>query len=415
MRNTQKVKSFVEKWKNRDLPNVELLFDYRNICKNLLYEEEEIIKETIKILKSNIKTWSELKSPVYSTLKNKKFIEKKDLLEKDQWFVKDIRHSNMSTSGSTTGYPFSYLRWEDFLYFIECDNHYDLILEEFNIKKEPNILFFLDIGIKIKEIIEVRNNSNNFMEHHGLNKSNVHYVNFDMFKENREKIFFHLVEHIKNNEIDVMLTNGPNLNSFCNYLKNNKIKIKISKLLSNTNEKLLEGTIKQIEEEKYFDHICDHMRCWDGGATFFTCIEENYHLMDNIAWCVEEEENKLISTDYFSLASPFVNYWNGDFCRIENKFKRCDCGRIYRDFEFLTNRPFTIKGKNINTIRESLSNFNQIKEVRCSKEFLEIVCNSLIKEEDKKTILENINKILNFGEKNERDLIKIKFLMENYG
>jgi hypothetical protein len=136
--------------------------------------------------------------------------------------------------------------------------------------------------------------------------------------------------------------------------------------------------------------------------------------MDNLSWCIEKN-NKLISTDYFSLASPFVNYWNGDLCKIDNNYKRCDCGRLYRDFEFLENRPFLIKGRNIIRIKEELSRFNSIKEVRCSKNYLELVSNEEIGLSNQKTIETIINKLLNNVEENERDIIKLKFLVENYG
>jgi len=394
-----------------------MLFDYSKICKNLLYEDEELVRAVIKLLLLNIHLWAEEKSPIFGYLSRKEFAEKIDLMDKDKWYVEEVNSRPMATSGSTTGYAFSYKRWEDFLYFIECDNHYDMVLDEFEVKKEPNILFFFDLSIPVKGVIDVRSDSKNFMEHHGRKrKATVHYTNFDIFRKNKDMFFHSLVNHIKSNEeIDVTFTTGPNLNALCNYLQKNDLNIKVSKLLSNTNEQLMSKTIKYIKDHNTFDNICDHMRCWDGGATFFTCKEENYHLMDNLSWCVEKDE-RLISTDYFSLASPFINYWNGDLCRIKNnEYKRCDCGRLYREFEFLDNRPFLIKGKSILKIRENLSSFKNVKEVRCSRNYLEIVSDELLSFENQKTITDNINNLLNCGEKNEVDLIKISFLVENYG
>jgi len=416
MRNTQEVISFIKKWSNKELPSKQMLFDYKKICTNLLYEDEDLVRDTIKLLILNIHLWAQEKSPIFSYLERKEFAEKADLINKDKWYVEEINSCPMATSGSTTGYSFSYRRWEDFLHFIECDNHYDLILDEFNIKEQPNILFFFDLKLPIKEVIEVRSDSKNFMEHHGRKRNGtIHYTNFEAFRQNSDAFFHYLVNHIKNNKIDVTFTTGPNLSALCNYLQRKNLNVKISTLLSNTNEKLMAKTIKYVKDNNLFDSICDHMRCWDGGATFFTCKEENYHLMDNISWCVEKD-NKLISTDYFSLASPFVNYWNGDLCKIDNKnYQRCDCGRLYREFEFLDNRPFLIKGKSILKVREKLSFFKEIKEVRCSGNYLEIVSSSQLNSDDQKTIIDNINNLLNYGEKNEIDLIKISFLVENYG
>ena len=198
-------------------------------------------------------------------------------------------------------------------------------------------------------------------------------------------------------------------------IKDKQIPIKkYAKLLSCTGNSTDTRILRKIINLKLFDHVCDHMRCWDGGATFFTCSKENYHLMDNISWCTEQE-NKLISTDYFSIASPFINYWNGDLCYIGKEYKRCECGRLYRDFEFIENRPFLIKGRNILKIREGLINFKSIREVRCSRDFIEIISSIPIEEADQKTILKHINNLLNYGEENERDLIKTRFLVEKYG
>lgn len=116
------------------------------------------------------------------------------------------------------------------------------------------------------------------------------------------------------------------------------------------------------------------MRCWDGGATFITCREGNYHILDNLSYCLDEEK-KLISTDYFSFVSPFVNYWNGDYCQIDSNYKRCDCGRLFRNFKFLDSRPFAVKGESINKIKETIINLEikGIKRVVCSLTSVDII------------------------------------------
>lgn len=411
MRNTQKVKDFINKYKNNQENELFLLYDYMKICENILYEDEEILLSTIEILKKNIKNWAYKNSPCYAKFKNKKFIEKKDLLNKKIWFVDKINYSPMATSGSLTGEKFHYRRWEDALYFIECKNHYDLVLDEFNIKEEFNVLFFLDIGLQHKSnnYIIKKSFSKNFMENHGIKrKPNIHYVNFDLYKKNKKYFFKNLIEYLNKNKIDVTLSSGPCIRSLCNYFFENNVNIKVSNLLSNTNEKITSKSIDFIYKNKIFNKICDHMRCWDGGATFFTCSHENYHLMDNISWSYELEE-KLITTDYFSLASPFINYWNGDYCKIDCKYQRCDCGRLYRDFVFLENRPFLIKGQNINNIKRKLKEYKFIKEIRCSKEILEIVVNQKINEFES-IIKEKITKVLQA----EKEEIKIIFSIEKW-
>jgi len=400
-----KIDLFLKKWKDHKLPSESLLFEYKDICKNILFKEQEDLINVTSLLKKNIELWARKHSPVYGSSFD--YVEKKHLLDKSIWYVKSAETSSMATSGSTTGIPFEYLRWEPFLYFLECDNHYDLILDEFLIKRVPNILLFFDTFISSPDFFEVRNDSKNFMDHHGCKrKAKVHYVNFNRFKENQDYFFKELLEYVRCNEIDVFFTSSPRINSLCHYVKKYNFKGKIAKLLSNTNEKLLSQDLKFIQENELFDDICDHMRCWDGGATFFTCKEKNYHLMDNISWS-EEKSSKLITTDYFSLGSPFVNYWNGDYCKIGNKYERCDCGRLYRDFEFLESRPFSIKGKNTIEIKEILKKFN-INQVRCSPESLEIVTRYEVPKIDRENIDKSINDLLGTNDQS----LKISYIIE---
>jgi len=380
MRNTQGVKNFIYKWDKKELPDKNVLYDYIPLCKSLLYEDENIVRETIEILKKNITLWSKKLSKVYSN--DLPIFDKNNLGDKNNWYVKELLHesANMATSGSTTGLPFAYLRWEPFLYNIEAENHYDLILDEFEIKQSPDILYFFNTSMyDANTPVTVRSDSKNFMEHHGLKrKATTHYVNFKMFIDDKDNFLNLLLSHLVDNDIDVILAPGPAINSLCNYMRKNLISFELCNLLSNTNEKILHEDILFLFENRV-KNICDHMRCWDGGASFFTCKDHTYHLMDNLSWC-EEIEEKLVSTDYFSLPSPFVRYWNGDYCKIENEYKRCECGRLYREFEFLENRPFSLKGVCFKDIKEKIGSMNidQIKQVRCGLNTIDVVVSEKI-------------------------------------
>jgi len=406
MRNTQKVKLFLEKWKTKKLPCKDVLYEYKSICTNLLYEDEELVQETIKILRKNIYLWAKNFSNVYK--KHTGIVSKYDLKNKKDWFVESISNesAHMRTSGSTTGEPFSYLRWEPFLYFIEGTNHYDLIANEFNISKTPNILYFFNtMNVKNNEYIFVKKNSKNFMEHHGIErKATTHFPNYIMQRENENKFFLYLLEYLKKINFDIIFAPGPTINSICNYVKKFNFQGKLCSLLSNSNEMLLSNDAKYLLSNNLVDNICDHMRCWDGGATFFTCKDKNYHLLDNLSWC-EEIENKLISTCYFSLPSPFLRFWNGDLCKITDKYQRCDCGRLYRNFEFLENRPFSIKGNSIKEYRQKIldKGIKNLKQLRCSQDRIEIVSNKELLEEDRKYIQELLSKF------------KLYFLIEEHG
>jgi hypothetical protein len=364
MRNTQEIKQFIQKWKNFTDPSTQIPYDYKPICKDLLLHDEELVVETINILKKNISSWAEKNSEIYESKKALPFLEKKDLNDKSKWYVKSLEKESMpmKSSGSTTGEGFEYLRWEPFLYFIEGENHYDLILDEYEIPQNPHIMYFFNSSFGSgPRHINNTSKSKNFMEHHGTKRTAmVHYAN-----------------------------TGPQIKKICSYIKKENYKGKLCNLLSNSNEKLLDEDAKFLLENNYVSHICDHMRCWDGGASFFTCRDKNYHLMDNLSWCVENEE-RLISTDYFSLACPFVKFWNGDRCKIGEKYQRCSCGRLYREFKFLENRPFAIKGHSINEYKKKLmeTGLTEIKQVNCGNDFIEIISNKEIDPARKDEVIE---------------------------
>lgn len=388
MRNTQDLKQFIHKWKSSDLPSEQVLYDYKPFCLDLMFEDEELVRETTSILRRNIELWASINSPVYSDVSDIR--SKSDLMDKSRWYVtsKSAESQSMATSGSTSGAPFSYLRWEPFLYFIEATNHYDLIMDEFGVKENPDVLYFFNTTrYEDDKVITTRSDSDNFMEHHGIKrKAMVHYVNFRMFQSEKERFFDGLLEYLLKKNMDVVFAPGPSVNSMCHHIRTRRIKERLFGLLSNSNEKLMAEDASFLLNG-HADQICDHMRCWDGGATFFTCRHMNYHLLDNLSWC-ESVDGKLVSTDYFSFPSPFVRYWNGDFCRISDTYERCECGRLYRDFEFLENRPFSLKGRSILEIKEVMDSLRMrdIKQVRCSAESVEVVSYSPVQESHKQIL-----------------------------
>ena len=81
----------------------------------------------------------------------------------------------------------------------------------------------------------------------------------------------------------------------------------------------------------------DHMRSWDGGATFYTCEFGSVHLVD-MASDVKVEEGKLISTDGWNLAQDFIGYWNGDMVKWNRSPSQCSCGMSIDQISF-TNPP----------------------------------------------------------------------------
>lgn len=393
MQNTQEIKKFIQKWKNFTDPSTQILYEYKPICRDLLFHDEELVIETINILRKNISYWANKHSEIYKNKQKFSFLEKKDLIEKNKWYVKSLENESMpmQSSGSTTGEGFKYLRWEPFLYFIEGENHYDLILDEYEIPQNPNIMYFFksSFGDGNKYINET-SKSKNFMEHHGTKRTaKIHYVNTKIQNEKEDVFSRYIIRYLEVKKIDVIFAPGPQIKKICSYIRKENYKGKICNLLSNSNEKMLDDNAKFLLENKHVSHICDHMRCWDGGASFFTCKNKNYHLLDNLCWC-EEIDEKLISTDYFSLTCPFIKFWNGDRCKIVEKYNRCSCGRLYRKFKFLENRPFAIKGHSINEYKKKLfeNGLTEINQINCGVNFIEIVSNKKLDESKMKVVSE---------------------------
>jgi hypothetical protein len=350
---------------------------------------EEDLRRYSDAMKSNIERWVRDHCPSYPIEKD--YIDKSDLAVKDGWYVGQMAHESMEvgTTGSTTGFSFRYMRWHPSFHKIEWDYHYNLVLDEFEVRENPNILYFFSDHFKsdgVEPIACFGNKSELPWNNHGTSRSpTTHYVNFPIYQKNQEEFFQYMFDYVRRHEIDVLFTSPPQISSMCNYIRKFGIKHRIGALLSSTGDRILPADAKFLFiDNKYFDNICDHMRCWDGGATFYTCKHRNYHLMDNLSW-VEEIDGKMICTDYFNLASPFVRYWNGDYCRISTEYQRCDCGRLYREFEFMESRPFSLKGVCMSEIKSGLKELKipGIKEVRCAQTHLDVVSVVPVSHEDR--------------------------------
>ena len=98
MRNTQEIKQFIQKWKNFTDPSTQIPYDYKPICKDLLLHDEELVVETIDILKRNISSWAENYSEAYKNKKDLPFLGKNDLIDKNKWYVKSLENESMKAN-----------------------------------------------------------------------------------------------------------------------------------------------------------------------------------------------------------------------------------------------------------------------------------------------------------------------------
>jgi hypothetical protein len=226
--------------------------------------------------------------------------------------------------------------------------------------------------------------SNQFQYNHGSKDCSIDYVNFKDFGSS--DWYNQLFDYLIGTEIDIMISTGPIINQLCNEIRKRKYTKKLCYLLSHSNEFPLQKDFEFLKTNKLIDYYCDHMRCWDGGATFFTCKFGTYHLLDNIT-SHKSIDNKLVTTDYFSLAAPFVNYWNGDLCTIGEEYFRCQCGRLYHPFKMLQNRPFALKGTSkLIDIKQKISQLSfksDLIQVQFENLSVRIVCSRELKIDEK--------------------------------
>jgi ADP-heptose:LPS heptosyltransferase len=379
---------YLKKWTAPDADPQEVAKAYLPLAKDLLYADEELVRQVIDHLRGNILRWAKQHSMVYRG--HDGIITKKELEDKPNWYVTSTFSSisQMQTSGTTTGYPFSYLRWNPAFLHIEAENHYDLILDEFDVPQNPEILYFLLNHRWTNDLVWVTKNPTDLIERHGVSRRpTVHVIqNHGLFDRDREGFYDKVLEYISEHKFDVLTIMSQYLHSLIHHIRRTNFKGKLAGLLSHTGNMLLDSDREYLKKAGLFDHICDHMRCWDGGAGFFQCKHGTYHLMDQLAYC-RQGSNRLISTDYFSFPSPFIEYWNGDNCEIGEDYHRCDCGRLYRKFRFLESRPYSLKGKNINLLSDEIAKVTKwVCQLRCEDNAIEVMSRVALSDEEQQKV-----------------------------
>jgi hypothetical protein len=232
------------------------------------------------------------------------------------------------------------------------------------------------------------------ISHGAEEKATVHevFLNQAYFKDYHE-FYKQIVDYARVNDIDVILASGSIFSALRWHLLRYGIKDRITKLISNTSSIVDTNDLQGIVDNGNAEDWCDHMRCWDGGATFYTCKYHTYHLMDSLAWVYMDDNNRLISYDYFSLASPFINYWNGDYCNVSTAYDKCKCGAYYRYFKMGRTRDMTVRSGNSIHIRSAIADLDimeNVKRVEVVNNMLRIVSTKISKETDRQHIRKSL-------------------------
>jgi hypothetical protein len=123
---------FLNKWEHDQTSCTQLAKEYLPLAKYVPFGDEKLVRRIADLLTANISCWARSNSPIYYVY-DVDIIDKAALQDKNLWYVSNLLPESqpMATSGSTTGMPFAYLRWEPALWEIEVTNHYQMIIDDF--------------------------------------------------------------------------------------------------------------------------------------------------------------------------------------------------------------------------------------------------------------------------------------------
>ncbi len=243
-----------------------------------------------------------------------------------------------TTSGTTDGQPFTYRIWTAAWRKIENHHHYQAINAEFGLDEVRHVAH-LRTGAALGDDRLFRQfRTKNAVLNHGCPDAIVHLrVTGSDFVSDHTGYVDRTIDYLESRPMDVIVVQGSFLASLVGRLQVTGRRPRLGRLLSSTFDAVSRRDLDWLQANGCVDVWCDHMRCWDGGAGFMTCRYGLTHLTDHLA-DIRSMDGKLVSTDWFNLHTPFVNYWNGDWVEIGNDWSQCVCGRWRRDFRFTSPR-----------------------------------------------------------------------------
>jgi len=318
-----------------------------------------------------------------------------ETIERNQVTFRNKGGIPIHTSGSMAK-PFRYLVSKNNFYKQEITHHYYHVLSEFNLEQKPIML------LRVSKIKNTTNSSRinyknctffyktfkppsaNYFYSHGGYKTICHF--FQYHPKHTLQFCEFLTEFLKKNNIDVFLTSF----SFVSILHETSKPEKICNLLSSICESPNFETVNSLLKNQQINSFCDHMRCWDGGFGFYDCKHGTKHIYEQYidSKC---ENGKIISTDYFNFNSSFVNYWNKDTGYIANDWKKCNCGKWYREFKLDSNRKSFNLGKMTSIeLHDQISKIDNTIQAVCYDKYINIITNQEISEQKKQELQQNI-------------------------
>lgn len=351
-------------------------------------------------LRDRIKVWAKKHCPYYKT---RPFdpVDRQALEQAgDDWVVSRVSGVPRRTSG-TTGKPLEYRLWMPREIQIAKNNE---ILREFGVRKPPRILR-IKPALKLQpptpyEVSIHKPKVNDVLMSAGAEGAETHVISHAAQTMDLDLTRFvgHYVE--RHGEFDVFITSW----SFMSLFLQRMYVRRLARLCWTTCESTIAAEVELALDRGCFEQVCDHMRCWDGGATFFTCKYGTYHSMD---WLVDmwEDNGELATTDFFNLATPFINYRNGDAVRFQKTWAKCQCGRYYRPMQFYGKRDcFTVLNRRNErltsiAINDVIEHFPVFVQAVCGPTHIAIISAETLSDEHKARLTRDLPVQLFFHDK----------------
>lgn len=313
--------------------------------------------ESTAVLARHMIAYAKVMSPIYGAIPvpplrsvltdiPKLPVFSKDILNnKSLWYIDGVDFMETQTSGSS-GPSFKYRLPLRLYRLLEGRWHYGRVLTEFDIM-EPRILHVtnpISLSYQPKGILSICNRGEGPLWDYGNITSHVMAVAYpgDCYK-NRDGYCRAVLELMKETACNVLATTGGFIATLAEYVSTHGTHGARIQLLSSTAQPTISHHVDRLLASGLVTHFCDHMRCWDGGASFLTCKFGSIHLLEDLSY-VHVVDGRLVSIDYFNLTAPFVNYWNGDYCTLEGP-SSCACGRSGRTLRMDRVRDFVLTGK----------------------------------------------------------------------
>ncbi len=381
-------------------------FYIKNILPDILFQKPDVIESIKESLTQAISKFASENSIAYQSLipKPDKIFSRNDFsTNPEEWVSRSINKKlllKQHTSGSSTGKPFAYFNHSKYFFLIQDLAEFSIIRKEFRLPVENLKVLSLIQWPGTPEFdtffLETKNlNKGNMFNSFGANSFETSFINFNDYQKDLDIWHEKLFDFLDDKYFDVVLSSGSIINLLTNYIKKYNFKKNFCHLLSHSTDPVRHEDFTFLKQNGNINHFCDHMRCWDGGATFFTCEHGTYHLHEGLANIRQGKSNELISTCFTNVASPFVNYHNGDYCKLSSDYKLCSCGRYYRPFEFLESRPFAVKGiDSINSLKENIKTLdfsNLINQIQFHRGSVMVHSTTLLSEAQRNAVQEKIS------------------------